>query len=286
MASVENPNIAALRPLEAEEFGDRVGALLSAAGKRYFDSHQSNEDPFPERDIVSLRASEPPTVAAITDVITNSIRNDETFPRVWTVFYKIIADLPLDKLESYRPVLDALTASPMPPKTDYWYAAWGHLSLQASNLLRFMNDHTAVWVPAIKQDSIAFRSLQERVTTSEEMRPHVRALLGWLADPNWPPYQGCWKQLARFPEATIEDIASLLESERGDGWWISHILEFVDACVPLGDSWEELKPKIAALVEEPQGDENDSEVAQQARTMLDRYDNWLQERLGRMASGS
>ncbi|KAK6524228.1 hypothetical protein TWF694_005883 [Orbilia ellipsospora] len=285
MASVDNIDIAALEQLGPREFGNCVEAFFLAAGQRFFESQQYHGEAFPEKNVILSRANEAPTITAITNILAKTARDRQAFYVTWTAFYKILNDLPLDTLESYRPALEVLAAIPKVPFTEYYSLAWGNLAHQAGALLRFLNDRDAVWVPEIKQDTIAFRSLQERVTSSEEMRPHVRGLLSWLADPNWPPYQGCWKQLARFPEATIEEIASMLEKERGDGWWISNVLGFVDACVPL-ELWEELKPKMDALVESSQGDEDDSEVAQEARAMLDRYDAWLQERLGRMASGS
>ncbi|KAJ7795215.1 hypothetical protein B0H14DRAFT_2920418 [Mycena olivaceomarginata] len=84
-------------------------------------------------------------------------------------------------------------------------------------LLEFL-DSSQARVPHSKSDELAVRSL-ELVHAAEEMRPLIPGIA-----------TGCWDQLARFPELTIEPIRAVLR--RGDdGGWAMNIPNFLlDDC--------------------------------------------------------
>ncbi|RSL64517.1 hypothetical protein CEP54_004694 [Fusarium duplospermum] len=257
-----------LAGLDEEAFEAQVPAILSSASQAIFKSHQRNP---PGIETIRSRATEAPTVAAVSDMIKSPIKDQDDFYLAWTALNEIVVDLPLEDLHHYRPALKAVAETPVSDTTASHYQGATNLRSEAASLIRFMDDPTAVWVPQTKSDHIAERSLQERVKTAEEMRPHVPGLLDWLADPNWPPFRGCRAQLAKFPEVTVGPIGKLIEKERGDGGWIVSLLEFVDECVPL-NMWEELKPTVKALVEEAKGDEDEWEVSDLARRWLEKLE--------------
>ncbi|RSL44858.1 hypothetical protein CEP53_011025 [Fusarium sp. AF-6] len=257
-----------LADLDEEAFGARVPAILSSASQAIFKSHQCKPAGI---STIRSRATEAPTVAAVSDMIKSPIKDQHDFYLAWTALNEIVVDLPLEDLEHYRPALKAVAETPVSDTTASHYQGATNLCSEAASLIRFMDDPTAVWVPQTKSDHIAERTLQERVKTAEEMRPHVPGLLNWLADANWPLFRGCRTQLARFPEVTVGPIGKLIEKERGDGGWIVSLLEFVDECMPVS-IWEELKPTVGALVEEAKGDEDEWEVSDLARRWLEKLE--------------
>ncbi|KAJ4329429.1 hypothetical protein N0V84_000063 [Fusarium piperis] len=258
-----------LAGLDEEAFGARVPAILSSASQAIFKSHQRNP---PGIEAVRSRATEAPTVAAVSEIIKSPVKDQDDFYLAWTAMNEIVADLPLDELHHYCPILKTVAETAASDTTASNYRGATGLGSEAASLIRFMDDPTAVWVPQTKSDHIAERSLQERVKTAEEMRPHVPGLLDWLADANWPPFRGCRAQLARFPEVTVGPIGRLMEKERGDGGWIVNLLDFVDECVPLS-MWEEIKPTVKTLVEEEaRGDEDEWEVSATARQWLEKLE--------------
>ncbi|KAK7408389.1 hypothetical protein QQX98_009429 [Neonectria punicea] len=174
-----------------------------------------------------------------------------------------------------RPWTHSLLQSPIDADaTSPHYDGTASLRQESKDLIRYLDNPEAVWVPSHKADCIGERSLQERVTTGEQMRPHIPGLLDWLADPNWPPFPGCRKQLARFPEETVEPIRRLFAKERGDGGWLLNVLEFVMECVPVGPLWEGLRAEVQAMADDPRGDEDDCELSDCARQWLAMLDAW------------
>ncbi|KPM43665.1 hypothetical protein AK830_g2846 [Neonectria ditissima] len=248
----------------------KVLAILSAASKRRFmDIGESNRN-LADMELVRSRASEPPTVAAVSSAMQPPLGDQDALDVAWAAFHEVVSQLPLDAMQNYRPVLETLSAAEpieagAAPSNLVGAAP---LRQESKHLLRFMDDPAAVWVPSDKADSIGARSLQERVSTAEQMRPHVPALLDWLADANWPPFPGCRRQLARFPEEAVEPIRALFAKQRGDGAWLLNVLEFVTECVPAGPLWEGLRVEVQAMVDEPQGDEDDCELSDCARRWL------------------
>ncbi|EHK45613.1 hypothetical protein TRIATDRAFT_299324 [Trichoderma atroviride IMI 206040] len=101
------------------------------------------------------------------------------------------------------------------------------------------------------------------------MEPYVDELLGWLADPNWPPYLGCQKQLARFPEVTIDPIKEVILKNRSDPEWLLYILDFVEGHVPVGTLWKRIEPELIQLANgEVEDEEGVVELPKSAQRML------------------
>ncbi|KAK6353464.1 hypothetical protein TWF696_005428 [Orbilia brochopaga] len=196
-----------LNALPATTFAAQVHPLLSSLAARIFAlPARSPVRPYPEVVAITARATEPQTVAAIAAVLTPPYADRTAHNIAWLAFDEILENLPLLTLERYRETLSRLSTLEPPANTvagtnsdtgHCWVAA------SATALLHFMDDPTAVWVPKSKSDSLAIRSLSERVTTSAEMQPHIPGLLEWLGDANWPPYTSCRQQLARFPEVAV-----------------------------------------------------------------------------------
>ncbi|KAF7543657.1 hypothetical protein G7Z17_g10567 [Cylindrodendrum hubeiense] len=265
-----------LTALNADAFSATVPSILSSESRRLFNKERWNDSPSIGVEVLRSRATEPPTITAIAAVMQSSLEDRDAFNRVWTAFHEIIFKLSDEGIQYYRPALEELsTTKPSDPGIEAsHYVAAASLRETSKDLIRYLDNSEAVWVPANKTDCIGERSLQQRVTTTEQMRPHVPELLEWLADGNWPPFRGCRKQLARFPEATVEPIRVLMETERGDGGWLLNLLDFVEECVPVGPLWETLRPGVQALVDDPKGDEDDWELADGARRWLATLDAW------------
>ncbi|KAH8738171.1 hypothetical protein BGZ61DRAFT_583144 [Ilyonectria robusta] len=245
-------SVAEMAALNANDFGAKVPAILASASRRIFKEQGWKDRPFVDIKAVRSRATEPPTIAAIATVLQSSLRDQDEFRIAWTAFYEVVVELPSDAIRFYRPALEALSAT----------------ESRKQESTTIFGQPEAVWVPTHKGDYIGELSLQQRVTTAEQMRPHVTELLGWLADGNWPPFRGSRKQLARFPEVTVEPIRELMEKERGDGGWLLNLLEFVGDCVPVGPLWEPLRPVVQAISDDPKGDEDDWELSDCARLWL------------------
>ncbi|KAF3911578.1 hypothetical protein ABW21_db0204078 [Orbilia brochopaga] len=262
-----------LKAAPSDAFAAQVHPLLVSLAGRIDRPHYG---PFHEVIAITARATEPQTIAALEAAVIPPYADRKAFDVAVVAFDEILACLPTDVLESYRATLTLLAAkgSSKDPELSSSYKLGlytddEYLYRSSVSLLDFMDNPTAVWIPKHKFDSFAIRSLNERVTTAEAMQPHVTGLLGWLADGNWPPFFPCRQQLARFPEITVGPIASLIAQERGDGGWIRAVLDFLEEHVPE-EMWPQVKGQLQELVEEPKGDENDWDVAELARDMLDR----------------
>ncbi|KAH6869773.1 hypothetical protein B0T10DRAFT_501285 [Thelonectria olida] len=264
------PNAVALAALDPEAFAAQVPAVLSSVRDKIFGEVRSGERPHPESLVIRDRASEPLTVVAIASTIRPPLMDKQAGLLAWTTFYEVLAKLPYEDLHPHRPALELLSTA----KSDDEYYGAEALRHSAKELIRFIDEPEAVWVPAHKGDYIGERSINDRVKTAEEMKPHMLGLAEWLGDGNWPPFHGCWKQLARFPEAAVGTIRTVIERERGDGGWVLNLLEFVDEVVPIGPAWEEVRPVVQALVDEPKGDEDEWELKQRGEAWLKKLNEW------------
>ncbi|KAJ7884175.1 hypothetical protein B0H14DRAFT_1403013 [Mycena olivaceomarginata] len=102
--------------------------------------------------------------------------------------------------------------------------------------------------------------------------PSDPGVLEWIADMNWPIAQGCWDQLARFPELTIEPIRAVLR--RGDdGGWAMNILSFLLDDVPRA-LMERLRPEIERIAQRPTNDEIECMCFESAAECLEAMDHW------------
>ncbi|CAG9982513.1 unnamed protein product [Clonostachys byssicola] len=220
--------------------------------------------------------------SSVCSAITRPITTDEEFEQAWKSL-NYIYDLPLEDLPPFEPALQVLS------KIDTFKAPPGKglygLASGAGDVLKFMSYPSLVWVPQHKFDFMAERSLAERVSTAEQMRPHMAGLFQWLADYNWPPFTGCYKQLSRFPEATVGTIKEMCAGDLNDGELVEHILDFVMDKVPKGSAWEELAPVVLSLQEKSaakikEEDDEWSELLKRATEWLEEYETWKKESRG------
>ncbi|KAK1242509.1 hypothetical protein MKX08_005321 [Trichoderma sp. CBMAI-0020] len=178
----------------------------------------------------------------------------------------VVSHLPLANLQLYRPALETPASADSAPSPEG--VSVPCLAGRARDALKFIDNPHLAWAPQHKFDCMGDRSLAERVHTAEQMAPYVDELLGWLADPNWPPYLGCQKQLARFPEVTIGPIKEVILKNRTDPEWLLHVLEFVEGHVPVGTLWKRIEPQLIQLANGDVEDEEGVELAEAARRML------------------
>ncbi|KAK7059858.1 hypothetical protein R3P38DRAFT_2838247 [Favolaschia claudopus] len=103
------------------------------------------------------------------------------------------------------------------------------------------------------------------------MRPHVPGLLEWLQDSNWPPYEGCWRQLERFPELTIDPIRDELRKGE-DGWWELSLLRFLHQAAPP-PMIDKARGEIERIAQCPTQEEIDNDVVELAHECLQQMDD-------------
>lgn len=115
--------------------------------------------------------------------------------------------------------------------------------------------------------------------TADQMRPLARGMLVWLADCNWPPYSGCIKQLARFPEVAIDPIRDIVAEHRDDPEWLLHLVQFVEKNVPIGTLWERLEPELELLASSEVEDEENRDLAEACQDLLRMLKKWRKEQL-------
>lgn len=215
---------------------------------------------------VIRRAADPSVVCSISSTLSKPINTKFDFFVVCAALDDIVSRLPLATLVLYRPALETLASADSAPSPEG--VSVPSLAGRARDALKFIDNPDLAWAPQHKHDSMADRSLTERVHTAEQMKPHVDELLGWLADLNWPPYLGCQKQLARFPEVTIDTIKEIIPQNRHDPEWLLHILEFVEGYVPVGMLWKRIEPELIQLANSDFEDEEGIELIEAAQRML------------------
>lgn len=215
---------------------------------------------------VIRRAADPSVVSSVSSTLSKPIKTKSDFFVVCAALDDIVSHLPLATLGLYRPALETLASADSAPSPEG--VSVPSLAARARDAIRFIDNPDLVWAPQHKLDYMAFRSLSERVHTAEQMEPYVDELLGWLADPNWPPYLACQKQLARFPELTIGPIQETILKEGNDPEWLLHILEFVEEYVPVGTLWKRIEPQLIQLANSEIEDEEGIELPEAAQRML------------------
>lgn len=231
-------------------------------------------------ELLRDRAGEPVVVDGISCILSTPIQTRADFYAACAALDGVVSTLPLATLQLYRSGLETLasadTWSP-PPGVSPWA-----LKDRAADAVKFIDSPDLAWPPRHKGDGMAMRSLAERVHTAEQMRPHAKELLGWLADVNWPPRRGCIEQLARFPEVAVGPIKELMaEIGDDDAEWIRRLVEFVEEHVPVGELWERLEPELTRLASS-EGDgeeEEDRELVETARRVLGVLQEWKKKQV-------
>ncbi|UKZ71686.1 uncharacterized protein TrAtP1_012635 [Trichoderma atroviride] len=216
---------------------------------------------------VIRQAADPSVVHDISSTLCKPINSKFDFRVACVALDDIVSHLPLATMELYRPALETLASAGSAPSPEG--VSVPCLADRARDALKFIDNPHLAWAPQHKNDRMADRSLAERVHTAEQMEPYVDELLGWLADPNWPPYPGCQKQLARFPEVTIDPIKEVILKNRNDPEWLLYILDFVEGHVPVGTLWKRIEPELIQLANgEVEDEEGVVELPKSAQRML------------------
>lgn len=244
-------------------------AMSDAAASQDAARPDSGESSLPgAQQEVTRRAADPSVVRSISSTLSKPIKTKVDFVVVCAALDDTVSHLPLAALGLYRPALETLASADSAPSPEG--VSVPSLAARTRDAIKFIDSPDLAWAPQHKLDYMAFRSLSERVHTAEQMEPHVDELLGWLADPNWPPYLGCQKQLARFPELTIGPIRERILKERTDAEWLLHILEFVEEYVPVRTSWKRIEPQLIQLANSEIEDEQGTciELTEAAQRML------------------
>lgn len=229
------------------------------------------------RDILIARAQEPLVIQGISSVLSKPVKARDDFYTACFALDSIVSDLPLATLRLYRSGIETLAASTedSPPGVSL-----PSLTSRAKDAIKFIDFPELAWAPQHKTGYMGERGLLERVHTAQQMKPHARDLLGWLADYNWPPYLGCVKQLARFPEVAVDPIKEIIADNRDDPEWLLHLLDFVKESVPVGVLWETLEPELSLLASSEADDEENRDLAEAAQSMLGLLSGWKKEQVG------
>ncbi|KAJ7732266.1 hypothetical protein B0H14DRAFT_2997792, partial [Mycena olivaceomarginata] len=170
-----------------------------------------------------------PLVAQIQATLSNPSSTADSAKAKDALFHYhgVLPSLPKKNIEPYRDALTRIAWTSTPEET-----ARG-LGMRCRYLLEFL-DSSQARVPHSKSDELA-------------NAPLIPGVLEWIADMNWPIAQGCWDQLARFPELTIEPIRAVLR--RGDdGGWAMNIPNFLLDDVPCA-LMERLRPEIERIAQ-------------------------------------
>ncbi|RFU74473.1 hypothetical protein TARUN_7798 [Trichoderma arundinaceum] len=222
--------------------------------------------------ILIERAGEPTIIHGISSVLSRPITTRDGFFTACAGVDGILSYLPLATLRLYKSALEALISAntgDSPPGVSV-----PSLTSRAKDAVKFVDHPDLAWAPQHKFDFMGERSLAERVHSAEQMKPHASELLGWLADYNWPPCSGCIEQLARFPEVAVGPIKEIIPENGNDPEWLLHIVEFVEEYVPVGQLWQSLEPELTMLANSEAEDEENRELAEAARRLLDSLREW------------
>ncbi|KAJ7459243.1 hypothetical protein FB451DRAFT_1371995 [Mycena latifolia] len=220
--------------------------------------------------ILRLTAARPstadPLVAEIHTILSTPSVTAESAELKGALFHwhGVLLCLPKDRIEVHRDALTRLALNPTSEEATY------KLKSRCRYLLDFL-DVPHAHAPHSKSDELAVRSL-ELVQTADEMRPLVPAVLEWIADTNWPVADGCWNQLARFPELTIDPIREVLR--RGDdAGWECNLLTFLLRDVPR-PLLEGVRPELERISMRPTDEEIECLVQELAAECLEVMDHW------------
>lgn len=243
------PNIEAL---DAATFAALIPDVFAKLASR----HRRSKFIDSFRELIRHRINEPPVISTLASIL-KQLDNSETHLNSVEAAIDCVAIIPADQQLPFRPALVHISELESGGRRLHYRTS--ALALKAKDMIRFMDDPTAVWAPQHKFDVMSLRTLEERVHTAEQMRPHVYELLCWLQDANWPPF-------------------SVIKKHRGEGDWILHMLEFVEQHVPMGPLWEGLSPQVQELTKDPVGDEEDWELPEYAAHWVEVLNEWKEER--------
>ncbi|KAF8205285.1 hypothetical protein K438DRAFT_1757271 [Mycena galopus ATCC 62051] len=265
-------SVTRLSTLSQAEFAAVAPSLLPWMGWR------NNRDslimqPLNELFVSRLTATTPSPTDPLVSVIVSALVIPATTPTAaglkHPLLHNILSALPKDRIKPYRSALARMATSPTEAEAES--TPWPpSLSERSAEILDFL-DTSHAWVPRTKADDLALRSL-ELVESAEDMKPHVKGMLGWLEDRNWPPAAGCWAQLARFPELALDPIREVLRNgDNGD--WSYNVLQFLEQSMP-GELREMARVEVERIAQCPTQSEIDNDAVEAANDCLKAMDDW------------
>ncbi|KAK7046962.1 hypothetical protein R3P38DRAFT_93106 [Favolaschia claudopus] len=263
----EDDNISAIENLSPSDFICAVPWLLWCLDWRGSDWPWHLREEVARLIISRLSTTNPPSLEdPLISEIHSILADSHDSMLQYILLHQILGFLPREHLEVYRDALIHLSRCHSQSDGEQTAAIFS----RGSELLRFL-DATQAWVPAHKADDLAIRSLEILVHTADDMRPHVVGLLEWLQDPNWPPYDGCWRQLKRFPELTIDPIRDELRKGE-DGWWELSLLTFLHRAAPP-PMIDKARGEIERIAQCPTQEEIDNDLVELAHECLQQMDD-------------
>lgn len=265
------PETSELEKLDAEEFASHFPFFRTILpyNPQELEKWYETEDYRNELEaLIIKRISEPPTEASLCRVLAAPVTTKEDYSWLCCVGW-LIGSIGLEQFEPFRSAVVALSEG----DTSSAPEGVSMISIQchAKEMLFFMDNPHVAYVATRKTDLMFERSLSERVHSAEEMKPFVDDLLAWLADLNWPTSQPCTRQLARFPEATIDGIINSLEHGSNDPEWQQHIIEFAQEHIPKGPMWERLASVIEKQVNLSADNEDKQGLSEAAESWLNEW---------------
>ncbi|KAJ6480513.1 hypothetical protein C8R47DRAFT_599888 [Mycena vitilis] len=261
--------VSRLSALSVSEFANVTPSLLPWMHWRSNDGRSLIRSDLINLFVARMTTSPPSPSGPLVSVVLSTLTSPAPFDAASkNTLLWILAELPKDRIIPYRAALARLATSPTEAETE----AEGDLQDLSADLLEFL-DSSVARVPRSKQDHLAIRTLA-LLETADEMRPHVDGLLEWLQDQNWPPFSGCWEQLARFPEITIDPIRAVLR-KGDDGEWSAHLLMFMSREM-LPELMAKARVELERIVQRPTQDEIDSECPEEAGECLRAIDDWAE----------
>lgn len=268
------PEITELEKLDAEEFASRFPFFRTVLpyDPQELEAWYETEDYRKELEaLIIKRISEAPIAASLCQVLTAPVTTKEDYFWLCCVGW-LIGSISLEQFEPFRSAVVALSECDISSAPD----GMSLISIQshAKEMLFFMDNPDVAYVATRKTDSMFERSLNERVHSAEEMKPFVDDLLAWLADLNWPTSEPCTRQLARFPEATIDGIIDALEHGNNDPEWQQHIIEFAREHIPKGPMWERLAPFVGKQINSGADNEDEQALSEAAESWVNEWNKW------------
>ncbi|KAM0543620.1 hypothetical protein ACHAPJ_012208 [Fusarium lateritium] len=261
-----------LPTLDAEAFATEIPAILRL-------TKDADPDENEDLQLIKSRATEPPTVEAISSFLAPPIEEDDfdTLELHQRVLYSIVSELSFEQLQSYRTALRTLASfdiSGFKSRSSH-YAQTMHLINNAKLLEQFAADREAIWLPVNKFDYISDRTLSERVHTAEQMRPYMHGLFNWQVDFCHPVFESCRKQLARFPETAAAVAAEVMDMAINDTEHQYYIIDFMSECVPIGEAWIPMRTPVQEMVRSLEGKSKEDLEDDGEDSYLDEAKEWL-----------
>ncbi|KAJ7445185.1 hypothetical protein B0H11DRAFT_2087740 [Mycena galericulata] len=265
MSGLDIPDVSKLSALSPAEFAAIATSLLPWIDWRVQPYRDWIADPL--KDLLESRlttspgSQDDPLVSSLFSFLDTPSTTPEAADLRHPLVHQILGSLPKNRIEPYRVALVRLATSPTDVEKD--------LSERSAALLEFL-DASQAWVPRTKHDDLGMRTL-ELVETAEEMQPLIPGMLEWLQDRNWPPFRGCWAQLARFPELAIDPIRVILRTG-DDGWWEEALLKFLESEMPV-KMRERARVEVERIAQQPTQDEIENDAWEAANDCLKAMDD-------------